>query len=55
MATLERFTKESLQILVRDIYQNYGFSKVDSQQITEILLQVDMAGIPSHGVQGLNY
>ncbi|MGH2103207.1 Ldh family oxidoreductase, partial [Aerococcus urinaeequi] len=55
MATLKRFTKESLQILLNDIYQKYGFSKADSQQITEILLQADMAGIPSHGVQRLNY
>lgn len=55
MAALKRFTKESLQILLNDIYQKYGFSKADSQQITEILLQADMAGIPSHGVQRLNY
>ncbi|GMR70517.1 hypothetical protein NUITMVRA1_11930 [Aerococcus viridans] len=55
MATLKRFTKESLQILLNDIYQKYGFSKADSQQITEILLKADMTGIPSHGVQRLKY
>lgn len=55
MTELKRFTKNSLQVLLNTIYENYGFSKADSALITEIILQADSTGIPSHGVQRLKY
>ena len=39
--------------LVTEIFVKYGFSKEESDVITEILLAADLSGIESHGVQRL--
>ena len=35
------------------VFQGYGFSEEDSRRITEVLLEADLSGIESHGVQRL--
>ena len=32
-------------------FQGYGFQEKESKQITEVLLDADLSGIESHGVQ----
>ncbi len=36
-----------------DVFKGYGFSEEDSKQITEVLLEADLTGIESHGIQRL--
>lgn len=35
------------------VFQGYGFDKEQSRQITEVLLEADLGGIESHGIQRL--
>ena len=35
------------------VFQGYGFSEEDSRRITEVLLEADLSGIESHGIQRL--
>ena len=35
------------------VFQGYGFSEAESEQITDILLEADLSGIESHGIQRL--
>lgn len=43
---------ETKQFCVK-VFQGYGFSQEESQQITDVLLDADLSGIESHGVQRL--
>lgn len=43
---------ETKQFCVK-VFQGYGFSQPESQQITDVLLDADLSGIESHGVQRL--
>ncbi len=42
---------EQLKQFCIHVYQGYGFSGEESEQITEVLLDADLSGIESHGVQ----
>lgn len=55
MGELKKFTKTSLQFFLSSIYENYGFSKQQSELIAEMILLADITGIPSHGVQRLKF
>ncbi len=35
------------------VFQGYGFTEAESEQITDVLLAADLAGIESHGIQRL--
>ena len=35
------------------VFQGYGFDEEDSRRITEVLLEADLSGIESHGIQRL--
>ena len=35
------------------VFQGYGFTEKESQQITDVLLEADLSGIESHGIQRL--
>ena len=37
----------------RKVFQGYGFTEEESAQITEVLLDADLSGIESHGIQRL--
>jgi len=36
-----------------EVFKGYGFSEEESKQITEVLLDADLSGIESHGIQRL--
>ncbi|HHW30868.1 MAG TPA: Ldh family oxidoreductase [Clostridiaceae bacterium] len=36
-----------------EVFKGYGFSEKDSQTITDVLLEADLSGIESHGIQRL--
>ena len=44
---------ETLKAVSSDIFKSLGFSEEDSAFITDVLLQSDLAGIESHGIQRL--
>ena len=44
---------EQMKTFCQAVFQGYGFSREESQQITDVLLAADLAGIESHGVQRL--
>ena len=35
------------------VFQGYGFNETESAQITDVLLEADLSGFESHGVQRL--
>ena len=35
------------------VFQGYGFTEAESTQITDVLLDADLSGIESHGIQRL--
>ena len=35
------------------VFQGYGFTEAESTQITDVLLDADLCGIESHGIQRL--
>ncbi|MBP3304573.1 MAG: Ldh family oxidoreductase [Oscillospiraceae bacterium] len=35
------------------VFQAYGFSQTESEQVTDVLLEADLSGIESHGIQRL--
>ena len=35
------------------VFQGYGFTEEESTQITDVLLDADLGGIESHGIQRL--
>lgn len=48
-----RYKYEDLKNLCNVAFERFGFSKVDSETITDVLLLSDLFGIESHGVQRL--
>lgn len=44
---------EDVKAFCIKVFQGYGFSKTESEQITEVLLEADLSGIESHGIQRL--
>jgi len=44
---------EALKQYCEAVFQGYGFSREESRQITDVLLDADLSGIESHGVQRL--
>lgn len=44
---------EALRSFCGKVFQGYGFSAEDAAQITEILLEADLCGVESHGIQRL--
>ncbi|GIM27687.1 malate dehydrogenase [Clostridium polyendosporum] len=48
-----RYKYEDLKKLCNVAFQRFGFSKVDRETITDVLLLSDLFGIESHGVQRL--
>ncbi len=42
---------DELERFCREAYRGYGFSEEESRQITEVLLEADLSGIESHGIQ----
>jgi len=43
----------ALEAFCNAVFQGYGFSPAESRQITDVLLEADLCGIESHGVQRL--
>lgn len=44
---------EKMQAFCRRVFAGYGFSAEESEAITDVLLDADLSGIESHGVQRL--
>ena len=44
---------EKLRLFCIKVFQGYGFSEGDSDTITDVLLDADLCGIESHGIQRL--
>lgn len=44
---------QNVQLFCQKVFQGYGFSETESAEITEILLDADLSGIESHGIQRL--
>ena len=47
----KRLSYEKTKQFCIKAFQGYGFSEEESQQITDVLLDADLSGIESHGVQ----
>ncbi|MDD3223755.1 MAG: Ldh family oxidoreductase [Clostridium sp.] len=52
--TYSKVKYENLKKLSELVFKKFGFSKEDSETITEILLLADLYGIESHGIQRLS-
>lgn len=50
---VKRYDSDKMKQLVFKIYQGYGFSVKQSEQLAEMLIYTDLHGIESHGVQRL--
>ena len=48
-----RVSYEKLQLFCVEVFKGYGFTQQQAQQITEVLLEADLSGIESHGIQRL--
>lgn len=44
---------EPLKTFCQEVFQGYGFSPEEAAQITAVLLEADLSGIESHGIQRL--
>lgn len=44
---------EQTRVFCIRVFQGYGFSEAESAQITDVLLDADLSGIESHGIQRL--
>lgn len=49
----ERYSYQGVYRYSVDLFQKYGFTKEESETITEVLLTADLFGIESHGIQRL--
>lgn len=49
-----KFSTEVLKHFCTDAFKKFGFSEEESDQITDVLLQADIYGIESHGMQRLS-
>ena len=48
-----RISYEKTRAFCIKVFQGYGFSEDESRQITDVLLDADLCGIESHGIQRL--
>ena len=48
-----RISYEKTRNFCIKVFQGYGFSEEESIQITDVLLDADLCGIESHGIQRL--
>ena len=53
MASYIRYTYEQLKTFCEDCFVKFGFTKDESEIITDVLLLSDLYGIESHGMQRL--
>lgn len=53
MMTYKNLPYRGLQAFCRDVYMGYGFTKQESEDITDVILRADLYGFESHGVQRL--
>lgn len=49
----KKYDYENLKRLCNDVFEKFGYSKEDSNIITDVLLTADLYGIESHGIQRL--
>ena len=49
----KRLPYEPLKQFCIKAFQGYGFDSEESEQITDVLLDADLSGIESHGIQRL--
>lgn len=49
----QRLEYEKVKLFCEKVFQGYGFSAQESREITDVLLDADLSGIESHGVQRL--
>lgn len=47
----QRISADWAKKFVSKLYQKYGFSKVDSDEVAKVLISADLHGIRSHGIQ----
>lgn len=47
----KRLSYEELKLFCQHAFQGYGFSEAESERIVSVLLDADLSGIESHGVQ----
>ena len=48
-----RVDTAQLRSFCHHVFQGYGFTPIESEQITDVLLDADLSGIESHGIQRL--
>ena len=48
-----RVNTDQLRRFCHKVFQGYGFTQTESEQITAVLLDADLSGIESHGIQRL--
>ena len=48
-----RVDTAQLRSFCHHVFQRYGFTPIESEQITDVLLDADLSGIESHGIQRL--
>ena len=42
---------DTLNAFCKDVFQSFGFSEQESEEIKDVLLKADLYGIESHGIQ----
>ena len=42
---------DTLNTFCKDVFQSFGFSEQESEEIKDVLLKADLYGIESHGMQ----
>lgn len=47
------YSAETLQRFCEDIFEKFGFTRKEAEQITDVLLLADLYGVQSHGTQRL--
>lgn len=50
---VKRYDSDSMNQLIKRIYQAYGFTTQQSQAVADMLVYTDLIGVSSHGVQRL--
>ncbi len=48
-----RLPYEKVRAFCEQVFAGYGFTETESEQITSVLLEADLSGIESHGIQRL--
>ena len=47
------YSVETLKNFCEDIFEKFGFTREEAEQITDVLLLADLYGVQSHGTQRL--